>query len=930
MAFLGAFLFSFLASLAATHLLLKVPVRSRFVDVPSERSSHDVVKPRLGGIAIFSSFCAVFAFLVVTRPAMDGFLPLFAGGALVFVAGVLDDRRSLPVAVRLAVQFAAAMVLVLSGNVVDHVYIPLVGTIELDMLAAPFTVLFTVASINFFNFIDGIDGLAAGSAAIVSGFLALIAFMLGHGTLALVCLAVSGASLGFLQFNFPPSRIFMGDGGSTFLGFFFAFAAARGNRLAPELPFFVTVLLLSSLYLDAGVTLLRRLFRGEKVLQPHKTHYYQRLLALGFNHKQVTVLEYALTVLLGVSAVIFFRAGEYFSVFLCVSWLLVFTSLMLKVRGLERGDRMFWERRTVLVVASDVLLVGVAYFSAFFLRLGFQVTGDHWDAVTRAFPIVLVVRSSCFYWYGLYRGVWKYTSTPDIVRIIKAVTVGSAVILMLLVFFYRFEAFPRSMFVMEYFLLILGLSGTRFASRLFHEFGKDALSGSVKRVAIVGAGDAGEQLLREVRASEGKSVAVVCFIDDDRGKDGLTLQGVPITGPTGRMAEICRRYRVDAVLVGLDDPSVAESRSAVEAAQAAGVEIQRRTGGANGVRRSGTVDVGEIARGLKRRLPMKPSEAARRFYRGKHVLVTHGGEFLGPALVEALAGMGAEVTVHAASPRERERFSSVGSGHVTFFVGNLDREVDAFRLFDAARPQVVFHALPLRAEGIANETAYVFRRGPRSCEALGAVAGRGGVESFVVVSLWESARPADAWALLSALCEVIVLNDPHMDRASPTVVRLPSVLTETTVRRIAAGDRESAVGRKRFDLLEAEAIAVILNAGAVCGGRSIVVPAASNSFDAEDIERIIAGRASPDGAVAAVFPEGRRPVFEKETPRPSLVPGAEQIVGPLCPAGGELLGALAGCARRAALEDYEECLRVLDLELGRAREVSGTAGPREG
>jgi UDP-GlcNAc:undecaprenyl-phosphate GlcNAc-1-phosphate transferase len=378
---LGTFLVSFLASYLGTLLLLKIRVKGRFVDVPSERSSHDVVKPRFGGIALVFSFFLVFAFLLASDRGVNGYIPFVIGAAIIFAAGVLDDRRSLPVAFRFAAQIAATVVLVRGGNVVDHIYVPLAGTIDLDMLAVPFTVLFVLSSINFYNFIDGIDGLAAGSACIVSGFLALIAYMLGHVPLALVCLAVTGSSLGFLQFNFPPSKLFMGDGGSTFLGYFFAFAAITGNRLVPEVPFFVTVLLLSSLYLDAGVTLVRRLFRGEKILQPHRTHYYQRLLALGFNHKQVTVLEYGLTLLLGVSALIFFKAGGLFPIFLCVCWLAVFTSLMLKVRGLERGDRLFWERRTVLVVTSDILLVAVAYYAAYFLRLGFQTSGEHWNAV---------------------------------------------------------------------------------------------------------------------------------------------------------------------------------------------------------------------------------------------------------------------------------------------------------------------------------------------------------------------------------------------------------------------------------------------------------------------------------------------------------------------------------------------------------------------
>ncbi|MEJ2721086.1 MAG: hypothetical protein P8181_08070, partial [bacterium] len=444
---LGTFLFAYFISYVGTVLLLRVRLKGGFADIPNERSSHDIVKPRFGGIAIVTAFILVLSFLIPVQAGMNRFIPLLLGGAFIFGVGLLDDWRSLPVWVRLAAQLTAALILVGTGNIVHHIYLPLVGTIELSVLAVPFTIMFVLASINFYNFIDGIDGLAAGSAFIVAGFLALIAFMLGDTAFALVCLAVAGSAAGFLQFNFPPSRLFMGDSGSTFLGFFFSFMAVAGNRLTPEIPFFVTVLLLSSLYLDAGLTLLGRAFRGEKIFKPHHMHYYQRLLSLGLNHKQVTVLEYGLTVLLGISALVFFKAGELFPIFLTVCWLAIFTTLILKIRSLERGDKLFFEKRTLLVIGSDVLLIALAYFAAYFIRVNFQFTEDEGPAVIKAFPIVLVVRSACFYWYGLYRGVWKYTSTPDVVRIIKAVTAGSVIILVLLVFFYRFVAFTRSLFI---------------------------------------------------------------------------------------------------------------------------------------------------------------------------------------------------------------------------------------------------------------------------------------------------------------------------------------------------------------------------------------------------------------------------------------------------------------------------------------------------
>lgn len=922
MAALGTFLLSFLLSYAATVLLLKVPVRRRFADVPSERSSHDVVKPRFGGIAIVTSFFVVAAWLLAARSGTAGFLPLLGGGALIFLVGVLDDRRPVPVALRLAAQLAAALILVATGHVVDHVYIPLAGSIELDVLAVPFTILFVLTSINFFNFIDGIDGLAAGSAWLVSGFLALIAFMLGHADLALVCLAVSGASLGFLQFNFPPSRLFMGDGGSTFLGFFFAFAAIKGNLLTPELPFFVTILLLSSLYLDAGVTLLRRLFRGEKIFQPHRTHYYQRMLSLGFNHKQVTVLEYALTVLLGVSAVIFFRAGEFFTVFLCATWFVVFVSLMLKVRGLERGDRLFWEKRTVLVVASDVLLVGVVFYAAYFLRLGFETSGGHWEAVNKAFPIVLIVRSACFYWYGLYRGMWKYTSTPDIVKIIKSVSVGSAVILVLLVLFYRFEAFPRSMIIMEYFLLILGLTGTRFAARVFYEFGKDTAAGNPKRLAIVGAGDRGERALREIRAREGQRTAVVCFIDDDREKDGLTLQGIPITGPTEKLAEICERNAVDTLVVAFGDPGGERTRAVLREAAMAGIRVDASGGAADAGERAQAeaVTLDALSRGLGRRLPAEPSKTARKFYENRRVLLTNGGESLGPALARELVSLGARVAVHATSACERERFSGIGAGRVAFFAGALQTEADAARLLEAADPQVVFHAVPVSAEGVANEAAYLVERGARSCRALSTAMERARVESLVVLSFWGMVPADDRRALLSVLGEIMVLNDAALVRACPKVLRLPSVLSDAALRGAARGD--PSFETDRFGLLEIEATAVALNAGAVCSGRMIAVPAAADWFGPGEIRGILSRSGAPPAAGDSQ--RSARPLFHSESPRPSVVPGADQVVSPVYPAEERIVQSAAACLRRTAPADLDECLAVLAAELSAGAESVGT------
>ncbi len=536
--------------------------------------------------------------------------------------------------------------------------------------------------------------------------------------------------------------------------------------------------------------------------------------------------------------------------------------------------------------------------------------------MVKAFPIVLVVRSACFYWYGLYRGMWKYTSTPDIVKIIKAVTVGSAVILMLLVFFYRFEAFPRSMFVMEYFLLIVGLAGTRFATRLFHEIGKEAVVSDAKRVAIVGAGDLGEQLLREIRGAEGKRCSVVCFIDDDKEKDGLTLQGIPITGPIERLTEICRRHEVDSIVLGMPEPVAPEVLSILHAARESGIEVGTREAAVSEAPVPDALTLERVSRGLERSLPSRPSDSAKRFYRGKRVLVTNGGEILGPALARELMGLGADVTIHIGSAWEAKRFSDVETDRLAFRVGAFDRETDVAGIVEASDPAVIIHTVPLRAEGIANEAGCVWRRGVRGSGALCKVLARFPVESLVLVELWENVGPDDRWALLAAMGETLVLNDPSLVRSSPKVVRLPSILTEEKLRGVTRQQARADSFQERFSLLESEATAILLNVGSVCAGRAMVVPAAAPAFGREDIERTRGGRDSPGaGEAARGRADALRPLFSRETPRPSVIPGVNEVVSPLSPASESLMRAVLECQYPSGTDAIEECLKDLTGEL---------------
>lgn len=894
---LGAFLSAFALSYGGTALLLRLGTGGRFIDVPNDRSSHEAPKPRFGGIAIVAAFMLVIA-VVLFRTSDLSLLPFILGAVVIFAAGVFDDWRTVPILWRFGAQGIAVAIVVASGHVVHHIDLPIAGAIDLGALAVPFTVLFILASINFYNFIDGIDGLAAGSGLIAAAFLALIAFMLGHSVLALACLAVAGATAGFLQFNFPPSRLFMGDSGSTFLGFFFAYVAVSANRMTPPIPFFVPVLILSSLYLDAGLTLVRRALRGEKIFRAHKIHYYQRLLSLGLNHKQVTVIEYTLTVLLGISAVIYFKAGGFFPVFLMMCWAVIFTASILKVRSLERGDRMFWERRSLLVIGGDLVMIALAYFGAYFLRMNFRFTEAEGAAVLRAFPVVFVVRSACFFWYGLYRGMWKYTSTPDVLRIVKAVTTGSAIILALVVLLYRFVAFPRSLFVIEYVLLILMLGGSRFASRLFHEFGKDALGSSPRRIAVVGAGDYGEHVGREIRNTRGKTASVVCYVDDDKAKMGLVLRGVPVVGPLDELGDICRRFDVDELVLGISNLSDERTRAVVEQARAAGVPLE---GG--GVGRRGAVGLVELERVvaiLGHEVAPRTRESIQRYFEGKRVLVVHGGHTLCVPLVSELLACGAHVTLQVDSISDAEAFTSIPSDRCRRFVSGFERELDVARVLEAANPGVVFHCLSLAAGGVTNADDYLWRRVVRSMHALAKVVSKHPIESLVAVRFLDDGvlDVATASSGFTTLGDVLALNEPGLVPLSPKVVRVPRVLTRSAVAEIANG--APAVGV--YDVLETEVVLMCLGAAAEYKGRVILVPRRTHSISAVDISAALR-RKEPSSPSRH---ETRLPLTAGEETKPSILAGAREVVSSLYPASDELFAWAVRCAAAPSLEAARE------------------------
>lgn len=271
------------------------------LDHPNERSLHSCPTPRGGGLAILTSILATWLVMAIMGTVNADMIWISFGALAISAISFWDDHASLHPVYRLMVHIVIAGMLVYAGFYLTSLDLPGMVLNWSGQVGSFISLLFIVWMINLYNFMDGMDGFAGGMAAIGFGFFAALGWLAGDLQFAQVSLVVAGAAAGFLLFNFPPARIFMGDVGSSLLGFLAAVMslwAARRNIF----PIWTAVLIFSPFIIDATSTLIRRLWRREKIWRAHKSHYYQRLVRLGWGHKKTVAWEYVLMLACGFSA----------------------------------------------------------------------------------------------------------------------------------------------------------------------------------------------------------------------------------------------------------------------------------------------------------------------------------------------------------------------------------------------------------------------------------------------------------------------------------------------------------------------------------------------------------------------------------------------------------------------------------------------------
>ena len=221
---------------------------------------------------------------------------------------------------------------------------------------------------------------------------------------------------------------------------------------------------------------------------------------------------------------------------------------------------MIYHKQKMLELVVDFFVISASYIGAYLLRYEGALAPVNMNLILNSLPLIIIIKLSSFYWFGLYRGVWQYVGLHDLFSVIKAVTIGCVASIIALVFIFHIEGYSRAVFIIDWLILLISASGVRIAMRMFREyFNFDAAGG--KRIFIMGAGDAGEYFLRGLRYNKKLKYTPIGFIDDDTEKRGRKIHGVPILGTRNDIAGLAKKHSVSEMFIAipsLDDISIKE------------------------------------------------------------------------------------------------------------------------------------------------------------------------------------------------------------------------------------------------------------------------------------------------------------------------------------------------------------------------------------
>jgi len=551
----GLALISFAIAALAMPLVKWFARRYGIVSVPYTESRHQAQKPLMGGAAII---IAILVALAIGRALPQWML---AGTAGLFLVGLVDDAIVLRPLRKFLLQIAVVLFVVMTG--------PAFRLAPWMLVNAGLAGFFLLSTVNAFNLIDGLDGLAAGVGIIVAAAATAISLLHGDTVAACQALVVGGALAGFLVYNLHPASIFMGDSGALPLGLLLGTMALHAGDLAgnSRLPrYVVPILIMLVPLLDAAIVSVSRMATGTPVSRRGLDHSHHRLLSLGLSDQRAVAMAWSVASLAAACAVALTWLPHQYLLATLPFIVLAFGLIGLfmidltfdvsspgvaygYLQGLARFILTFSYKRRLAEAALDLALIPAAYFGAFLIRLDFKINDPLMASFIGSLPLVLIATYAAFLVAGIYRGIWRYASVSDVIRFANgSVLAGIFVVLESLVMPLSLSG---SIAVLYVILLLNLLVASRMSFRALRK-GVALLALPDERVLIVGAGELAEAAARYLASNRSRRFKLVGFVDDDSFTLGKLVHGRRVLGSLADLERIYSASQFSQVLVAAD------------------------------------------------------------------------------------------------------------------------------------------------------------------------------------------------------------------------------------------------------------------------------------------------------------------------------------------------------------------------------------------
>ncbi|MBZ0072535.1 MAG: nucleoside-diphosphate sugar epimerase/dehydratase [Thiohalobacteraceae bacterium] len=505
--------------------------------------------------------------------------------------------------------------------------------------------------------------------------------------------------------------------------------------------------------------------------------------------------------------------------------------------------RLFTSRRLrnpAIVFLHDLAMIPLAWFGAYWLRFNLGAIPDPFFQPAVAWlPLVMGVQAAAFWYFQLYRGHWRFASLPDLIRIIKAVIVGAVAILVVMLVATRLEGVPRSVYPL-YAILLAGLLGF---PRLLYRWIKDRrlYIGAGQRVLIVGAGRAGDMLVRDMARDPGRSLIPVGFVDDKPHKVGMDIQGVRVLGTSEQIPDLVEHHAIDMIILAIPSARSVDMQRIVNLCEPTGVPFRTVPRFQDLV--AGRVAVDSLREvGIDDLLGREPVtldwQSIHAKLQGKRVLVTGGGGSIGAELCRQVARIGPESLLLFEQSEfslfeiERELRKAYPQLPLQVCLGDVTDAVLVERVLAQHRPQVIFHAAAYKhVPMLEHQVRQAARNNVLGTRTLALAADRHGVDAFVMISTDKAVNPANVMGASKRVAEIFCQS---LDRRAQTrfiTVRFGNVLGSAGSvvplfrEQIRAGGPVTVTHPEmiRYFMTIPEACQLILQAGAMGQGGEIFV-----------------------------------------------------------------------------------------------------------